>query len=263
MKRASGDRRLGASIELRIIILSIKLGLRGPGSSPTSPLGLPSCTDQYSQQRRPLNSSMSEGSAQPSLGVHAVDDRDKDASDVSSEQPTHDASNASSELPANVTGTAPTSAANDASPSLPGNVNEEEDFGDGGDDGDEGDDDDSDEGDEGDDDRANVQAFVKARRKSKTKAERDAARGKKAGNQGRFHGEQLEHLEKYREAYGNVKKGIRGKNAELSEFWTLVLGAFWSKFKWREVRKGMAKEDQLLKRKVVIERTNEVSRYII
>ncbi|PSS10999.1 hypothetical protein PHLCEN_2v3350 [Hermanssonia centrifuga] len=57
-------------------------------------------------------------------------------------------------------------------------------------------------------------------RKLKSRAEREARQGMKAGNQGKFHGAQLELLESFMPAYSNI--GQRGKNTSLSSFWHTV-----------------------------------------
>lgn len=94
---------------------------------------------------------------------------------------------------------------------------------------------------------------------SKSAAERLAAKGKKAGNRGRFHGEQLSLLLEHEQAYRNVPKGKRGKNKRLKEFMTNFRALFWKQFTWTDVRMGMNEKYANAKRTEVIQRTNKVS----
>ncbi|GJF00229.1 hypothetical protein PsYK624_165090 [Phanerochaete sordida] len=82
------------------------------------------------------------------------------------------------------------------------------------------------------------EALVHAMPKSKTKAERLAAVGKTAGNQGRFvkGGEIAEHLDSHRYRYDDIRKMTRGKVRALDSFWYDLRAEFWAKFGMKQVR---------------------------
>lgn len=67
-------------------------------------------------------------------------------------------------------------------------------------------------------------------RKAKTKNQREASRGKKAGNQGRFHGEELEYLEGKTNEYALIPKGKSSPNPALDAFWAEVIAGYWDRF---------------------------------
>lgn len=92
----------------------------------------------------------------------------------------------------------------------------------------------------------------------KTKAQREATRGRKAGNQGRFRGEELDFLLSLQEAYEAIPKGKSGRNEDLNKFWADTLAGFWETFDWEDVREGMSMDEQNLEQGEVIERTNKV-----
>jgi hypothetical protein len=98
-------------------------------------------------------------------------------------------------------------------------------------------------------------------RKAKTKAEREAAKGQKAGNQGRFHGAQLEYLQEFIEAYKQIEKGQRGNNPKLEVFWHTVRSGFWERFSWKDVRQGMKQEYRKWPENAVRKVTNAVNTY--
>ncbi|KAI0682317.1 hypothetical protein BC835DRAFT_1311597 [Cytidiella melzeri] len=122
-----------------------------------------------------------------------------------------------------------------------GKKEEEEDGEDGDKNGKDGDED----GDEhGEDDKGDesVGVDIHQLQKSKSKAQKAAAKGGKAGYQGRF-------------------KGKRGKNPELEQFWHMVHAAFWGKFTWQEARVGIKDADKKKNEHTVMITTNEASTY--
>lgn len=64
-----------------------------------------------------------------------------------------------------------------------------------------------------------INLLVQSCRKSKTKEERDLAKGGKAGNPGRFKGEMEAFLESQRSLYESIRERDEGKNKVLSNFW--------------------------------------------
>lgn len=70
------------------------------------------------------------------------------------------------------------------------------------------------------------------KRRAKTAAERRAAKGSKAGNPGVYHGEVLAFLLKHLEEYRKIdkRKGSRGKNKRLEDFWNRVFSNLWQRF---------------------------------
>ncbi|KAF7789195.1 hypothetical protein EIP86_000133 [Pleurotus ostreatoroseus] len=73
--------------------------------------------------------------------------------------------------------------------------------------------------------------------RSKTRAEREAAKGKKADNQGRFRGEALVWMESMYVEYLKIDKtkGSRGKNKRLGDFWYHVRVGLWGAFTWQDL----------------------------
>lgn len=97
-------------------------------------------------------------------------------------------------------------------------------------------------------------------RTAKTKSQRKAAQGGKPGNQGRFHGAELEYLASRMDEYNEIDKGTSGRNEELDRFWTDVQSAFWEQFPWEMVRSGMGTDMAALSHEEVVKRTNKVRR---
>ncbi|KAF7797639.1 hypothetical protein EIP86_008839 [Pleurotus ostreatoroseus] len=95
------------------------------------------------------------------------------------------------------------------------------------------------------------------KRTAKTKVERDARKGCKPGNRGRFHGEELAYLESLESIYEAIPKGKSGRNDGLEEFWDAVGAEFWQKFDWEKVRRGMGADAQHLGHGEVVARTNK------
>ena len=94
-------------------------------------------------------------------------------------------------------------------------------------------------------------------RYTRTKAEREKAKGKKAGSPGRFHGEQLQFLQSKLadyEALANFS-GDKRRNA-LSTFWHSAINAgFWVKFDLNDVRTTVSghasmKDDDIIARQI-------------
>lgn len=104
-----------------------------------------------------------------------------------------------------------------------------------------------------------ARTLVHARRKSKTKAERQARKGGKAGNQGRFRGNMFTFLMEYVDVYAAAHKSAEGKLKGLEEFWHLIRTEFWERFDWKEAREGMPFDGAGLTEEEVMTQTNEVS----
>lgn len=119
--------------------------------------------------------------------------------------------------------------------------------------------DDEDEDDDDDDENVDMASLIHEHRKSKTKAEREAARGGKVGGRDRFKDEQAAFLNQFRAAYDTVPRGKKGKNKKLAEFWHLVRAAFWAKFTWKDARSQMSPAVQSKPRTWVVTKTNDVS----
>lgn len=111
-----------------------------------------------------------------------------------------------------------------------------------------------DEGEEEGDDAGKAGTIEK--KQPRTKAMREAARGGKAGNPGRFKGKVLEMLEGLVPDYVRIdkRKGARGKNTRLKEFWHIARSAIWDQFHWTELD-----YDGLNKQKKVVQAVNRVS----
>lgn len=86
------------------------------------------------------------------------------------------------------------------------------------------------------DDKENLQSFVHAVRKSKTKVERNAAKGGKAGNKGRFQGPMRTYLVENLPIYMDIRKTDKNKNKKLDTFWHNLRVGFWDRFKVKEAR---------------------------
>lgn len=106
--------------------------------------------------------------------------------------------------------------------------------------------------------------IVKAGRCSKTKVEREAAKGGKAGHPGRFHGEILAYLESNVEAYKALpSKGNPARGAALSTFWReVVFDGFWNNFALSDVEPLVQGHEDMRPNKI-IEIINDVSRYYV
>ena len=101
--------------------------------------------------------------------------------------------------------------------------------------------------------------LVHAQRRSRTKAERTARKGHKAGNQGRFQPAIDEFLSEYLDVYAVAQSSANGKAKNLDEFWHLIRSEFWARFDWKDARIGMQFDGAGLKQEEVMTRTNEVS----
>ncbi|KAF7795565.1 hypothetical protein EIP86_006727, partial [Pleurotus ostreatoroseus] len=86
-------------------------------------------------------------------------------------------------------------------------------------------------------DRDEVHDVVAPKRQSKTRAERDASRGQKAGNRGRFRGPALVFMQGLYAEYEQIDKvkGSRGKLKRLADFWHHVGTALWENFTWKDL----------------------------
>ena len=79
-----------------------------------------------------------------------------------------------------------------------------------------------------------------ATRKSKTKAEREAAKGGKRGPPSRYRGPALKFMEDAFERYVKLPKakGTKGKNDVLKAFFLALKGEFWGRFTVEEIKVG-------------------------
>lgn len=93
----------------------------------------------------------------------------------------------------------------------------------------------------------------------KTKAEREQAKGKRAGNPRRFRGAQEDLLLTFEPAYEGIMQMSTGRIRELAAFWANVREAYWGKFTWKDAQAGMRTRGVGLSRKHVIRATNKVS----
>ena len=84
--------------------------------------------------------------------------------------------------------------------------------------------------------------FIHITRKSKTKEERLAASGGKAGNQGKFKGDVAAFLETFRTRYEVIKGMEDRKNRALNEFWFDLCGQFWTRFSWEMLKEMWGSE---------------------
>lgn len=70
-----------------------------------------------------------------------------------------------------------------------------------------------------------------AKRRARTKKEREDAKGGKAGHPGRFHGEILDFLMGFVGDYNTLPTKENGeRNKALARFWNSVQGQFWERF---------------------------------
>lgn len=107
-------------------------------------------------------------------------------------------------------------------------------------------------------DAASEQAGNVPARRSKTKAEREAAKGQKAGNPGRFHGEAFNYLFKHVTEYNAMDKISKGKNTRLGKFWHKVQSGFWEAVTVDDARKNID-GGAAMSAEEVVSSTNEVS----
>ena len=78
--------------------------------------------------------------------------------------------------------------------------------------------------------------FIHIIRKSKTKDEREEAKGGRPGNQGRFSEDMNTYLESFRARYEDIREMRLGKNKALRRFWYDLRTSFWERFTWRDIR---------------------------
>ncbi|KAF7790017.1 hypothetical protein EIP86_000965 [Pleurotus ostreatoroseus] len=98
------------------------------------------------------------------------------------------------------------------------------------------------------------------KRKSKTKPEREAAKGRRPGAKDRFQGLQFKFLESRLEAYGaiQVTQGGRKAQEETAEFWETTTSQFWQQFSWEECRKDIGEKAANWDESKVVESTNKL-----
>lgn len=82
------------------------------------------------------------------------------------------------------------------------------------------------------------------KRRYRSKADREAAKGRKAGNQGKFHGEPLEFLTSLVDAYVSLDRVSRGKNTRMKKFWYSCYAEFWLQFDWKMFATGAPGENK-------------------
>lgn len=95
-------------------------------------------------------------------------------------------------------------------------------------------------------------------RRSKTKEEREAAKGDKAGSPGRFHGQAFLYLSQHIPEYNAIDKTGKGKNTRLGKFWHKIKAGFWQVVSVEEAREGLDKS-AVMSDDDVVNNTNEVS----
>lgn len=93
----------------------------------------------------------------------------------------------------------------------------------------------------------------------KTKSDRLAAEGKKAGNPGRFRGAEKELLLTFEASYTAIVEMRVGKTKELALFWSGLREAYWKAFGWEDARAGMGPKARRYSQKKVVRSTNRVS----
>ncbi|KAF7799068.1 hypothetical protein EIP86_010298 [Pleurotus ostreatoroseus] len=98
----------------------------------------------------------------------------------------------------------------------------------------------------------------KKKRKSKTKVERDASKGGKAGAKDRFHGAQFEYLEGHLEAYVAIPVSAAGRKSadDTTAFWDAVKGGFWEKFAWEDCKPDIGEKAKYWSEGQVVDSTN-------
>lgn len=109
------------------------------------------------------------------------------------------------------------------------------------------------------DEDEDIEAFVHATRKTRTKEERESGKGGKAGNQGRFKGEAAEYLKAHQYLYEEIKALEKGRVKQLRTFWHNMRIGLWRKFTvgqmramWGPVANGWSKGK-------LMEKVNDVS----
>lgn len=100
---------------------------------------------------------------------------------------------------------------------------------------------------------------VPRKKQKRTKASREAGKGKPPGTPNRFRGAQRELLMSFLEAYISIDKDRKGKNKRLADFWHAVRVAFWEGFTWQEARNGIGEGAEHFTEAETIEDTDEVS----
>ena len=101
--------------------------------------------------------------------------------------------------------------------------------------------------------------FIHAVRKSKTKEEREAAKGGKVGNPGRFKGKATEVLESHRTSYDEIKEMGKGRNKAYDEFWFKLHTDFWQKVLWQDVKDMWGEKGKDWEKRQAMRTANEVS----
>lgn len=92
------------------------------------------------------------------------------------------------------------------------------------------------------------------KRAYRSKAAREAVKGQRRGNPGKFHGEVFEFLAAGLEDFKIANRPGRGKIKRVKVFFYNILGEFWKKFDWKQFTEPQHEDDQGL----VIEETNAV-----
>ncbi|PSS29816.1 hypothetical protein PHLCEN_2v2689 [Hermanssonia centrifuga] len=107
----------------------------------------------------------------------------------------------------------------------------------------------------------NIDVVHQSNRRAKTKHERQAAKGKERGNQGKFSGEEGEYLERYLEEFHDIDCDGPNLRSTYESFWFKVIGGFWDVFKWQDVPITQVEKDikDVVKLKeAVVKRMNDV-----
>lgn len=98
------------------------------------------------------------------------------------------------------------------------------------------------------------QSDIQPKKRSKTTAERLAAKGKKAGNPGTFRGKPFDFLTALLPEFIAVRAIVgHGKMQRMADFRTATIAQFWGRFSWTE----LAHSGELQEK--TIERVNNVS----
>ena len=101
--------------------------------------------------------------------------------------------------------------------------------------------------------------FIHTVRRSKSKQEREKAKGQKPGNQPIFKDKMGEFLEAYRPRYKAIRQLSRGKRKQLKEFWYDLQVLFWQDFGWEEVKVAIGEKAKNWGKGKVMQYANEVS----
>ena len=105
--------------------------------------------------------------------------------------------------------------------------------------------------------------FLHIVRRSKTKDEREKAKGGKAGDQGRFSADQNAFFEEFRQRYDDIREMTLGKNKALRAFWYDVRVAFWTRFTWRDVKDAWGEAAEGWSKAQCMRAANDVSKTAI